>query len=246
MTPLVLVRKDSYFDSILLLRVSQALKGTPGIEDAVVVMGTPQNRALLQAIGYGGAELETAGPNDLVLGIKGEGVSPRRILEALDAIVRAEAPSPSASRGPATLAVAVAEHSEAGLVLISVPGEHAAREARRALALGRHVMIFSDNVPLEDEVALKAEAVRQGLLLMGPDCGTAMINGKSCMVVQYMVGVAPAKMWLWQDYGLPIRVEATTTQGMTLMEYKNIQFGDIADSVFELPEGVQIIQQPGT
>ena len=75
------------------------------------------------------------------------------------------------------LGAALEAHPGANVVLISVPGDYAAREARRALRAGRHVMLFSDNVSLADEVALKREAVERGLLMMGPDCGTAIING---------------------------------------------------------------------
>jgi outer membrane lipoprotein-sorting protein len=75
--------------------------------------------------------------------------------------------------------------------------------------------------------------------------GTETIDGKVCTVVQYTVQGQTAKMWLWQDYGFPIRVEATTAQGTTVIEYKNIQFVDIPDSMFTLPDGVQITQMPG-
>ena len=76
--------------------------------------------------------------------------------------------------------------------------------------------------------------------------GTETIDGKVCTVVQYSVDGQTMKMWLWQDHGIPIRVEVTTAQGMTVMEYKNIQFVDIPDSMFALPAGVEIIQMPGT
>lgn len=177
MPTVVVVRKDSYHDSILLMRTSRMLKEIEGVEDAVVVMGTPHNRELLKSIGYGGPELDGAGPNDLVLGARGEGVSRRTIEDALDAIQRRETPTSAETARPTNLREAVHAHPEANLVLISVPGEHAAREARRALALGRHVMVFSDNVTIEDEVALKRTACDKGLLMMGPDCGTAMLNG---------------------------------------------------------------------
>lgn len=76
--------------------------------------------------------------------------------------------------------------------------------------------------------------------------GTETIDGKVCTVVQHSVDGQTMKMWLWQDHGIPIRVEVTTAQGMTVMEYKNIQFVDIPDSMFALPAGVEIIQMPGT
>jgi succinyl-CoA synthetase alpha subunit len=174
----VVVRRDSYHDSVLLMRLSQALAALTGVEDANVAMGTPHNRELLAAQGYGGPELAAAGPNDLVLAARGSTTA--AALEAeLARLLAADRPAAEEQTArPASVAAAVRELPAANLVLISVPGEHAAREARRALALGRHVMLFSDNVALEDEVALKREAAGRGLLLMGPDCGTAILNGK--------------------------------------------------------------------
>jgi FdrA protein len=179
MSVFVLVRKDSYHDSVLLMRVSQALKGLPGVEDAAVAMGTPHNRELLAAQGYGGEALAGATPNDLVIAVRGATDSPAAVEAELERLLKTRAPAGAAEEArPASLAAAVRGHPAANLALVSVPGEHAAREARRALALGRHVMLFSDNVPLADEVALKREAVERGLLMMGPDCGTAILDGR--------------------------------------------------------------------
>jgi len=174
----VLVRKDSYHDSVLLLRLSQALAGLEGVEDAVVAMGTPHNRALLAAQGYAEPELDAAGPNDLVIAVRGAAGAPARVEAELARRLAAARPAAAEELRPASLGAALRAHPEANLVLISVPGEHAAREARRALAHGRHVMIFSDHVELADEIALKRDAVARGLLLMGPDCGTAILDGK--------------------------------------------------------------------
>jgi succinyl-CoA synthetase alpha subunit len=159
------------------MRLSQALKGLPGVEDAVVAMGTPHNRELLASQGYGGAELSSAGPNDLLIAAKGGPGTPQAVEAELARLLSAERPADAEEVQPASLAAAVRALPEANLVLVSVPGAHAAREARRALALGRHVMVFSDNVSVEDEVALKLEAAASGLLMMGPDCGTAIVNG---------------------------------------------------------------------
>jgi outer membrane lipoprotein-sorting protein len=76
--------------------------------------------------------------------------------------------------------------------------------------------------------------------------GIETIDGKVCTVVQYTVEGQTAKMWLWQEHGMPIRVETTSPQGNIIMEYKNIQFIDIPDSTFVLPDGVQITKMPGT
>ena len=176
MSAAVVVRKDSYHDSILLMRLSQALAALPGVEDAVVAMGTPQNRELLASQGYDGSSLADAGPNDLVIAVKGE--EPEAVEAELERLLRAERSEAVAEVRPASLAAAARGLPGANLVLVSVPGAHAAREARRALALGCHVMVFSDNVSLEEEIELKREAVSRGLLMMGPDCGTAILGGK--------------------------------------------------------------------
>jgi len=76
--------------------------------------------------------------------------------------------------------------------------------------------------------------------------GTETIDGKVCLVVEYTVEGTATKAWIWQEYGFPIRVEVTTTAGKTTVEYENIEFVDIPDSMFELPAGVQIIEQPGS
>jgi FdrA protein len=177
MAVFVLLRRESYFDSVLLMRISQALQELPGAEDAVAVMGTPHNRELLAGQGFGGPILASAGPNDLVIAVRGEGVTAERAEAEFEKLLRAQRPAAAADSRPTSLAAALDAHPEANVVLISVPGEYAAREARRALAAGRHVMLFSDNVSLSDEVVLKRDAVARGLLLMGPDCGTAILNG---------------------------------------------------------------------
>ncbi len=184
----VLIRKDSYHDSVLLMRLSRELAARTGAEQAHVVMGTPANLDLLRGLGFPAAELAAAGPDDLVIALAGAATAAADVEREVDALLAAGSAGEAGAAGggddvaageaaPATLAAAIAAGPDTDLVLISLPGEHAAREARRALALGRHVMLFSDNVPLADEVALKREAARRGLLLMGPDCGTAIVNG---------------------------------------------------------------------
>src|SRR5512137_709485 len=92
MAAFVLVRKDSYHDSVLLMRVSQALKGLAGVEDAVVAMGTPQNRDLLAAQGYGGPDLAGAGPNDLLIAVRGAADSPAAVETELERLLKARQP----------------------------------------------------------------------------------------------------------------------------------------------------------
>ena len=168
--------RGAYADSVALLQVSRDVQASPGVETAQVAMATPLNLEVLAGLGF---EVPTAAtPNDMVVAIR---LAPEGDLPtALAAVDRALAPA-SGDRSqaeevpPRTVASALA--GRRGLALVSVPGEHAFVEAMDALDAGCDVMVFSDNVPLEQEVALKRVARERGLLVMGPDCGTAVVGG---------------------------------------------------------------------
>ena len=179
----VLVRKDAYFDSVVLMLLSRELKGRPGVRDTVVAMGTAMNLELLVSMGCAPGDLAGVTPNDLVVAVAGAdaGVVEGALAAAGEALARRKAPASGDGRAaaePATLDAALRAQPSANLAMISLPGAHAAREARRALDRGLHVMLFSNNVALADEIALKTHARERGLLVMGPDCGTAILNGK--------------------------------------------------------------------
>lgn len=171
------VERGRYLDSVALMRVSRKLEALGGVEAAALMIGSPSNKALLRSAGLLSAEGEQATANDLVIAVRGPQASEAlgRALELLS-----ERPDPAGSSAlphARSLAGALEALPRANLALISIPGEFAAFEARRALERGLHVLVFSDNVPLEDEAALKRLARQKGLLLMGPDCGTAVIAG---------------------------------------------------------------------
>jgi FdrA protein len=172
-------RRNSYFDSVVLMRIAAALVARPGVEDASLMMGTPANKEILRAAGLLDAGGEAAGPNDLVIAVRAEAEIADGVLDGAEAGLSAQpsAGGEATSRRPRSLAQAAAQLEGADLALISTPGAYAAAEALKALKLGMHVFLFSDNVSIEDELALKEEAGRRGLLVMGPDCGTAIVNG---------------------------------------------------------------------
>lgn len=170
------LRKNRYFDSVFLMQVARRIGAEPGITGASALLATEANRKVLAGMGYGEGELAGAGPNDLVLALEGEEAAVDAAGAALDDWL-APAPGPGAGALPRSLAQAVLERPDCDLAVISVPGAHAAREARAALQAGLHVFLFSSNVSVEDEVALKLEAHRRGLIVMGPDCGTAYLGG---------------------------------------------------------------------
>jgi FdrA protein len=169
------VEKGRYLDSVALMRVSRRISALPGVEAAAAMLGTPSNRTLLRDAKLLAAGGEAAGPNDLIIAVRGS--DPDAALDAALAFL-SERPAETTSFAHArSLKGALQALPDANLALISVPGAFAAHEARGALERGLNVLVFSDNVPLEQEVALKRLAKERGLLLMGPDCGTALIGG---------------------------------------------------------------------
>lgn len=174
------VRRGFYADSVALMRISRAVSALAGVEAASLMIGTPTNRALLEGSGLLDADGARAQADDLVVAIRAVDAD-----AAARALVEAEKLLAGGAQGTAaggvsavrSLAAALDALSDANLAVISVPGEFAAAEARTALERGLHVMMFSDNVSVEDEVELKRLAIAKGLLMMGPDCGTALIGG---------------------------------------------------------------------
>lgn len=176
------VRRGVYYDSVVLMQLQRALAALPGVVDAAVVMATPANRELLEATGFALAGVD-ARPEDLLVVVKAaDDATAAAALAQADQLLeqrRSGAGSAAAAGAyrPRSLAAAASALPEANWVLVSVPGRYAAGVAHQALDLGKHVFLYSDNVDLADEIALKQKARARGLLVMGPDCGTAIING---------------------------------------------------------------------
>lgn len=173
------VRKGFYLDSVALMRYSRTIAGLDGIEEAALMMGTPANRQIMTDAGLLDEAGKAAEGGDLVIGIraKDRASADNALTES-----RALLDQPAAAGGegsqwrPRSLRAALKTAPNANLALISVPGDFAIAEARKAIRRGLHTMIFSDNVDLAAEAELKREAKKLGRLVMGPDCGTAIIN----------------------------------------------------------------------
>ena len=171
------IRPGAYYDSIVLMQLRVDLVSLNGVEDAGVIMASATNQDLLAESGLLPAGVK-AGPDDLLVVVKAEseeaaGAAIKRIDEFLD---RRRSSSEYEYRAR-SLDTALKLLPQAQWVVISVPGKYAAGIARQAIHFNRHVFLYSDNVALVDEVELKQAALAKGLLVMGPDCGTAMING---------------------------------------------------------------------
>jgi FdrA protein len=176
-------RAGAYADSVTLMRVSADIQRADGVQAALIAMATELNLDLLQAMGF--AAPPDAGPNHLLIAIRAS--DDTALSNAVAAVSTALSASPAAghsfadhgaaqAQAPRTTAAAV-RASGPGLALISVPGRYAFGEALDALDAGCDVMIFSDNMPVEQEIMLKEIAAQRDLIVMGPDCGTAIIGG---------------------------------------------------------------------
>lgn len=182
MTAARFVLRSEYRDSGTLMRLARDLGGRAGVLRTAALMATPRNLEQLAAMGLL-PETPAARPSDLLVVVEaGTEAEADAALTAVDGLLSGPArrTAPRAGGGarvPRSLEAALELQPASSLAVISVPGPYAAREARRALGRGLHVFLFSNGVALEDEVALKEEASRKGLLVMGPDCGTSIVDG---------------------------------------------------------------------
>ncbi|MDI6600305.1 MAG: acyl-CoA synthetase FdrA [Thermoanaerobacteraceae bacterium] len=172
----VIVKKNTYYDSVTLMTVSKEAKKIEGVKEVLVGMATELNKGLARNIGLYTEEMDTLTPNDLFIAVDTDG-DPAIVENSVEDLLTKKKEAVSSDFKPHTLDSALKMMPEANLALISVPGAYAADEARKAMENNLHVMLFSDNVSIKDEVELKRMAVEKGLLMMGPDCGTAIING---------------------------------------------------------------------
>ncbi|HGY2282624.1 acyl-CoA synthetase FdrA [Citrobacter braakii] len=177
------IKKGCFQDSVSLMIISRKLSESENVDDVSVMMGTPANKSLLETTGFWHDDFNQATPNDICVAIRTEAADEsitQAILQQLDESLQQLA---QATGGSQTLLQvrrwesASQKLPEANMTLISVAGEYAAELANQALDRNLNVMMFSDNVTLEDEINLKRRARDKGLLVMGPDCGTAMIAG---------------------------------------------------------------------
>ena len=184
MTPVIRcqIRRDTYRDSVELMRVAAEIEALAGVTRAALLMATPANLALLAEAGLSTAPASTAGPADLIVAVSAadEGAAARALGRA-DEMLAGRAPvvasGAASAEPPRSIAAALGERPDANLAIVSTPGPYATAEALKALKRGLSVFLFSDNVPIEEEIELKRLAVARGRLVMGPDCGTAILDG---------------------------------------------------------------------
>ena len=171
------IRKNQYYDSVFLMGISRRVSEISGVQQNAVLMGSETNKGLLSSIGIRDAQIDSAQPNDLIVAVIAD--TPQIVSEVLGKVDEylLGGVQVAATSNPHSLEEGLAQKPNANLAVISVPGEYAAREARKALEAGLNVFLFSGNVSIEDELELKRFAAAKKLLVMGPDCGTSLIGG---------------------------------------------------------------------
>lgn len=204
------VMRNKYSDSMSLMALSTKVNELPYVASAMVGMGTELNKQVISEVGLSTPEIETATPRDQIIVVQCESEADCELAIEQVEVLRAQRPATAEDSSYRTSRQAYAKESTASLAIISVPGEYAADEARAALSAGVNVLVFSDNVSIEDELDLKSRAHEAGLLVMGPDCGTAIINGTGLCFANAVsrgpVGVVAASGTGSQE--LSVRVDA--------------------------------------
>lgn len=170
------IRKNAYYDSVTLMIISKEVKKMKGVKEALVGMGTDLNKELATMLNIATDEIKNIGANDFFISVLTEdGLNMEDVVSKVNELLQKKNDSVSDYKPP-TFDSALKYQPDSNIVVISLPGKYAAVEAKKALKNGLHVMLFSDNVSIQEEKELKELAKEKGLLMMGPDCGTAIIN----------------------------------------------------------------------
>ncbi len=204
------VKKGSYHDSVVLMLLTNQISTIEGVKKVSIMMATPANKDIYRQSGLATEELEAASANDLVIVADVDDDSLLETIEKeMEEFFKKQSTESSEKKGAESVKSwekALAKQPDANLAVISIPGAYAALEADRALDEGLNVFMFSDNVALEDEVKLKKKAHEKGLAVMGPDCGTGIIQS---VPIAFTNKVAPGSIGIIGASGTGIQ-ELTT------------------------------------
>lgn len=176
-----IIKPNSYKDSIVLMLLTGEISQLDGVNKVSIMMATDANKSIFDGSGMLTEEVKQASPNDIaiVIDVESDEVLETALVKIDEFLNQSSSGSSSDVQNAITWNQALEIQPEANLAVISTPGIYAAHEANVALDKGLNVFMFSDNVSLEDELKLKEKALNKGLLVMGPDCGTGIINGVS-------------------------------------------------------------------
>jgi succinyl-CoA synthetase alpha subunit len=172
------IRKNAYYDSVTLMLISKEIKKVEGVTEVLVGMATELNKELTTNLSLGGEMLDALSPNDFFIAaeVVDQAVMDL-VIETVNTLLTEKKSNAGSAYRPVTIKAALEIVPEANMAIVSVAGQYAEEEVDQLLDANIHVMLFSDNISVDAEKRLKEKAVEKGLLMMGPDCGTAIING---------------------------------------------------------------------
>jgi succinyl-CoA synthetase alpha subunit len=172
------IRKNAYYDSVTLMLISKEIKNIEGVKEALVGMGTELNKELTQNLNLANAQLDSISANDFYIAadVASDEIM-TLVIETVNELLTKKKAESGSEYQPVSLKMALEMKPDANMVVVSIPGQYVEEEVHKLLDEDLNVMLFSDNVSVEAELSLKQKAVEKGLLMMGPDCGTAIING---------------------------------------------------------------------
>ncbi|HAS74058.1 MAG TPA: FdrA family protein [Clostridiales bacterium UBA8960] len=172
------IRKNAYYDSVTLMLISKEIKALDGVTEVLVGMATELNKELAGNLSLGSETLDELSPNDFFIAADVENSEVMDlVVETVNTLLTQKKANTDSVYRPVTIKAALEMVPDANMAVVSVAGQYAEDEVDRLLDENIHVMLFSDNVSVAAEKRLKEKAVEKGLLMMGPDCGTAIING---------------------------------------------------------------------
>lgn len=204
-----IINKNTYQDSVVLMLLTNKISTIEGVNKVSIMMGTPANKEIFANSGLGTKELDKATANDIVIVIDAENeIIVENVLAEMEEFLTSQSKTKESNseKSIKSWEAALKELPDANMALISVPGVYAANVANRALDENLNVFIFSDNVKKEDELMLKEKASEKGLLCMGPDCGTGVINS---VPIAFTNNIKPGKIGIVGASGTGIQ-EVTT------------------------------------
>ena len=204
------VKKGSYHDSVVLMLLTNQISTIEGVNKVSIMMATPANKDIFKQSGLDTEELMESTANDMVVvaDVNDDSLLDT-IMTEVDEFFKKQSTANEGKKGAESVKSwdkALAKMPDADLAVISIPGAYAALEADRALDEGMNVFMFSDNVSIEDEKSLKEKAHKKGLAVMGPDCGTSIIQG---VPVAFTNNVTPGSIGIIGASGTGIQ-ELTT------------------------------------
>ncbi|MDV4151415.1 acyl-CoA synthetase FdrA [Clostridium sp. AL.422] len=172
------IRKNVYYDSVALMIITKEVKKMDGVKEVIVGMATELNKELAENLNLSNDQIRALTPNDFFISAYSEDNDGlEKVVNRVNDLLNSKQKEEEAEIEVKTLTAAVNHMNDTNMAVISIPGKYASYEAKKALNKGLNVMLFSDNITVEEEIELKKLGRDKGLLVMGPDCGTAIING---------------------------------------------------------------------